>query len=311
MIKKIPINYRVCMAPIASITDIAFRQLLDELGGLDIMFTELISADAIKRKNQNTLKMIKTRRLKTPEFVQLFGNDPQVILEAAKFIQDETAFSGIDINMGCPVKKVIKKGAGSALLKDHQKIKKIISLLKNKISLPVTAKIRLGFNKINAVDTVRVLEGEGIDGITVHFRLQTDRYTKPARWEYASELKNHIKSCFIGNGDISTLKEIDQRLKLVDAVMIGRGAVRDPLLFSKYYFNDKTDFNLDKTKILKRFLEILEESFDDKTCLLKFKSFVKLFFTEEHNIKIVRTKLFNMASFRELKSFLYQYLDEM
>jgi nifR3 family TIM-barrel protein len=307
-IKDILGDHRICMAPIASITDVAFRKFIDEMGGIGLMFTELVSAEAIRRKNVKTLDMLKKINLKTPEFVQLFGHDPLAILDAAKYIYNETPFQGIDINMGCPVRKVIQKGSGSALLKDHKKISTIISLLKKYIQLPITAKIRLGFDSVNVLKTVKILENEGIDAITVHFRLKKDQYNQPARWEYAQELREHIKSHFIGNGDITTPEDIDEKLKLVDTVMIGRAAIRNPLIFYTYRTGHTPKTQLEKIRIMQRFLEILEEFFDERTCLQKFKSFIKFFISNQKYSRALRKSLFSIQSYQELKTILHTNL---
>lgn len=291
------------MAPIASITEPAFLRLLDDLGGIDILYTDLISAEAIVRRNEKTLDRLVWKGFKTPLFVQLFGHNPESLVRAARYIEEETGFAGIDINMGCPVPKVVKKGAGAALLKDHGKIREIVSRCKARLSLPVTAKIRLGFNQVNVLETARILEEEGIDGITVHFRLRTDSYSIPARWEYAPSLKKEIRCPLIGNGDIQSRRDIEKRLPTVDAVMIGRAAVRDPRIFSRYAAGGDGDQRAN-SPVITQFLERLEELYDAPMRVVKFKPFIRYFFSRQPNAKTIRSRLYDIQNYRELKQYL-------
>jgi len=310
MIQNIPLRHRLCMAPIASITEPVFLQLLDELGGVDILFTELISAEAIVRRNERTLQMLRTGGIKTPLFLQLFGHNPESIVKAARYVESETSYRGIDLNMGCPVPKVVRRGAGAALLAEPKKVKTLIRLLRKKVQLPISAKIRLGFDRVNAVEIVKILEGEGIDAISVHFRLRTDPYTCPARWEYAPLLRGHIHSCFIGNGDVSDGGEVARRLRTVDCVMIGRAAVKDPLIFSRIAAGGGDCNPGGGRMVLSRFLDLLEETYDPKTRLLKFKAFIPYFFSQQPNIKPLRSRLYRTQSYGELKEHLGEFLEE-
>ncbi len=222
-IGNLHLKHRTILAPMASLTDIVFRRVVDEIGGVGLMVTELISAEGLRRKQNKTLSMIRSFDFKTPQFIQLFGSEPESFTDAVKYIEEETDFSGIDINMGCPVRKIIKKRAGAALLKDPKKIGEICRKVRKVISIPFTVKIRLGYEEENVFEILKVLENEGVDAVTVHFRLKTDRYSSEARWEYAERIKERSGLRIIGNGNILNRDEALERLNIVDGIMIGRG----------------------------------------------------------------------------------------
>ncbi len=203
-IGNLNIPYRTVLSPMASLTDIVFRQLMDEIGYIGFMVTEMISAEGVRRKNKRTRDMLETGDFKIPQFIQLFGTRPESFSDAVQYIRDETRFSGIDINMGCPVKKITKRGAGAALLKNPSQAAKIIRAIRKKFSLPLTVKIRLTNDPKEILDIIRIVEGEGVDAISIHFRFVSDRYSDNARWEYAPTLREKIRTSFIGNGDLKT-----------------------------------------------------------------------------------------------------------
>ncbi len=182
---NLEIKYHAMPSPMASVTDIAFRKLLDEIGYTGYMVTEMISAEGLRRNQEKTLEMIKPFEFRSPQFLQLFGSEPEEFVDAAKYIENETNYSGIDINMGCPAPKVMRKGGGAALLQEPVRMAAIMKALKSSTKLPVTVKIRLGFDQVNVFEIAEILDQEGADAITVHFRLKSDRYRGEAKWEYA------------------------------------------------------------------------------------------------------------------------------
>lgn len=288
------------LAPLASLTDIVFRKLLDEIGYTGFMVTEMISAEGLRRHQSKTLDMIRPANLKTPQFIQLFASEPKPFVEAIKYVENETGFCGIDVNMGCPAHKVIKKGAGSALLKNPSHIAAIMREIKKNTQLPVTAKIRLGFTEVNVFEIVKILEDEGADAITVHFRLRTDRYSQKANWHYAPLIKEKIKNTvFIGNGDIKTTGDAYDKLKIVDGVMIGRGAVINPLIFAEIARVNSED--LDIKWVYKRLVELVEEYYSPKFRLPRIKSYSRFLFSNRENCKKKRQMVYSSKTFEEAK----------
>jgi tRNA-dihydrouridine synthase B len=303
-IGNLDIKYRAMPAPMASFTDIAYRKLMDEMGYTGFIVTEMISAEGLRRKQKRSLDMIKLFDFKTPQFIQLFGSEPEPLAEAAKYIENETAYSGIDINMGCPVPKVVRRGAGSALLKDPGRAAAIVRALKKSISLPVTVKIRLGFNEVNVFEVAQILDREGADAIAVHFRLKSDGYKGQARWEYAPLIKERIKTLLIGNGDILTAAEAKEKLNVVDAVMIGRGAVRNPLIFAEIAGAPVSDMDLKWS--INRLLELIREYYPPKFQLSRAKAFARFLFSGRIGCKKIRTNVHAATTFEEAEKHLLE-----
>jgi len=298
-IGNLKIKYPAIPAPLASITDIVFRKLLDETGYAGYMVTEMISAEGLRRRQAKTLHMIRPEEFKTPQFIQLFGSKPEPFVEAIKYIENETGFCGIDINMGCPANKVTKKGGGAALLKSPKQVAAIVREIKKNTQLPVTVKIRLGFAEENVFEIINVLEEEGADAIAVHFRLQSDRYSDAAKWHYAPLIKEKLKkdTIFIGNGDIKTAAEAGEKLKIADGVMIGRSAVTNPLIFAE--IAGASSENLTMKWVYRRLLELIETYYDPDFRLGRLKAYARFLFSQRENSKKFRQQIYTSKTFEE------------
>jgi len=300
-IGNLHLKHRTILAPMASLTDIVFRRVLDEIGGVGLMITELISAEGLRRKQDKTLSMIRTFDFNTPQFIQLFGSEPEQFTDTVKYIEEETDFSGIDINMGCPVGKIIKKRAGAALLKDPKKIGEICRKVRKVISIPFTVKIRLGYEEENVFEILRVLENEGVDAVTVHFRLKTDRYSSEARWEYAERIKERSGLKIIGNGNILNRDEALERLNTVDGIMIGRGAINNPFIFAE--MQDEMPDSKDKKEITERIMTLVEEYYPPELRLLRIKAFTKYLAFGRPYVKEIKHKVYASKTFDDVKQF--------
>ncbi len=302
-IGNLEVKYRAMLAPLASLTDIAYRKLLDEIGYAGYMVTEMISAEGLRRRQARTWQMIKTFASRTPQFVQLFGSFPEQFVEAVKYIENETDYRGIDINMGCPANKVVRKGGGSALLKEPLKAARIVKEIKKQSRLPLTVKIRLGFDKVNVIETVEALQQEGADAIVVHFRLRSDGYHGMAKWEYAAPIREKIKTVFIGNGDIRSAPEALEKLALVDGVMIGRGSLADPLIFAEIAGVNTAGENCpwDTPKIIARMLELIEEYYEERRRLPRVKAFTRFLFWGKKYGKKAKQRIYNLTGFEQAK----------
>jgi tRNA-dihydrouridine synthase B len=301
-IGNLRINYPTALAPMAAFTDIAFRKLMNEIGGVGFLVTEMISAEGLRRKQQKTLDMITPFRSNIPQFIQLFGNEPEQFSEAIKYIEDEASYSGVDINMGCPANKVIKKAGGSALLKDPQLVQSIVKEARKSTTLPLTVKVRLGYTKINVLEIVKILDSEGVDAISVHFRTKSDGYGDKAQWEYAPLIREIYRGIFIGNGDIMTANDAREKLKQVDAIMIGRGAVANPLIFSE--IEGKKHSGEDLKLILNRLMDIIEEYYEPGFRLPKIKGYARFLLHNRVNSKKFRSRIYSSNSFEETREFL-------
>jgi tRNA-dihydrouridine synthase B len=220
----------------AGVTDTVFRKLCKEFGA-DVMVTEFVSAEGVFRKNARTLEYLEFSENERPLGVQLFGADPGHLGEAARMIIDWKAPDFIDLNFGCPVNKVVSKNGGSALLRDCPLLEKIAcAVVKASAPVPVSAKIRIGWdaNSINAPTTARVLEGAGVAAIAVHGRTKAQGYSGEADWETIAQVASSVNIPVIGNGDISSARDVARRAHCgIRGVMIGRAAMSAPWIFSE------------------------------------------------------------------------------
>ena len=228
----IGLKSNVFLAPMAGITDFPFRKLVASKGEANL-YTEMVAVNAINRKNPKTYRIADVRNEPYPVIVQLVGNDPELFTDAAKLVMDLGAYS-IDINMGCPVKKIVGNNSGSALMRDLPRAAKIIENTARATPLKVSVKFRKGWdnNSVNAVEFAKMCEDAGASFITVHGRTRAQGYSGEADWDIISQVKNAVKIPVIGNGDVVSIETADKMIKQtqVDGVMIGRGALGNPWL---------------------------------------------------------------------------------
>jgi nifR3 family TIM-barrel protein len=221
------------LAPLAGISNLPFR-LITRAQGCSLAYTEMISTNGLVRKTAKTYDYLKTCDDDRPLGVQIFGANPQIMAEAAQIVAD-CGVDLIDINMGCPVRKVIKSGAGAILMKDPDLVARIVETVKKAVKIPVTVKIRSGWTRssINAVEIARITEDCGADAITVHARTADQGYSGHADWKIITDVKKAVKIPVIGNGDIRQPQDSVRMIAetFCDAVMVGRGALGNPWIF--------------------------------------------------------------------------------
>jgi len=224
---------KTCLAPMAGITDIPFR-LMARKYHVGLVFTGLISVDGLVRKSEKTLRLFRFLPEERPIGIQLFGHDPQVFREAVSIIS-EFSPDLIDLNLGCPAKSVVKRGAGAALLKNLSQIQKIAEAVVPSSPVPVTAKIRSGWDdsSIVAVEIAKILEATGISAVTVHARTKDKGFKGKADWSVIQAVRQAVSIPVIGNGDVTSPQEAKQMLEQTgcDMVMVGRGALGRPWIF--------------------------------------------------------------------------------
>lgn len=233
---SVKIDHPVVLAPMAGYTDAAMRTLCLEHGA-GAVYTELTSAEGIRRDSAKTFQVLDTAPNEHPIAGHIFGCDPKAMVAAARYVERTGLFDWIDINCGCPVKKVVSRGAGAALLKNLSLMAEIIEKVKNAVSLPVSVKTRIGFNHDTAdhLEIAKVVEESGADMIAVHARLAKDFHGGDPDWERLGAMKQLLGIPIIGNGGISEPEDVERMLAVsgVDGVMIGRGAIGNPWLFSR------------------------------------------------------------------------------
>lgn len=232
-IGNVTLKNNVILAPMAGVTDLPFRILCREQGA-GMVCMEMVSAKAIYYGNKNTEQLLEIHPQEMPASLQLFGSDPDIIGEMAKRIE-ERPFAVLDLNMGCPVPKVVNNGEGSALMKDPKLVEEILTRLVKAVKKPVTVKIRKGFDEehVNAVEIARIAEGCGVAAVAVHGRTRAQYYSGKADWDIIAAVKDAVKIPVIGNGDVTSARSAEAMLRYTgcDGVMIGRAAQGNPWIF--------------------------------------------------------------------------------
>lgn len=234
-IGNVELDNNLILAPMAGVTDLPFRMLCKEQG-CGLLYTEMVSAKAILYKNRNTRELLKVREEERPIAVQLFGSDPDIVSDMAAQIEDGP-YDIIDINMGCPVPKVVNNGEGSALMKNPKLVEAILSAMVKKLKKPVTVKFRKGFDDdhVNAVEIAKIAESCGVSAVAVHGRTREQYYSGKADWNIIRQVKEAVKIPVIGNGDIWKPEDAKRMLEETgcDGLMLARGVQGNPWLFSR------------------------------------------------------------------------------
>ena len=268
-IGTVEIENPVVMAPMAGITNMAFRKIIKDFGA-GLVYSEMVSDKALCYGNAKTIEMLQVDEGEHPVSIQLFGGEVETMVKAAKFIDQHSNCDIIDINMGCPVNKVLKAEAGSKLLLYPDKIYEIVKGSVDNVSKPVTVKIRSGFDKehINAVEIAKLIEKAGASAIAIHGRTRSQMYEGKADWSIIADVKAAVKIPVIGNGDIKSVDDAKRMLAQtnVDAVMIGRAALGNPWLIKQVVESLKTGE------------EILEPTYQEKIaqCLAHAKKLMEI-----------------------------------
>lgn len=302
---------RVIVAPMAGITNQAFRSLVLKLKA-GLVYSEMVSDKAIVYRNQKTLKMLDVANDEHPLSMQLFGNEIDSMVMAAQYLDDHTEADIIDINMGCPVNKVVNNNSGSALMKDPQHIYDLIKAISENIKKPLTVKIRSGFksNDINAVMVARLCEEAGAQAIAIHPRTRNQMYSGKADWNIIKEVKDALNIPVIGNGDIKTKEDAYRMVSETgcDAVMVGRGLLGNPWLIKEILENQDHQTSLnERLMMLIEHTEKLIELKTEKVALNEMRGQAGWYLNGlPHNNK-VKLELANMSSLAQMYDIIERY----
>jgi tRNA-dihydrouridine synthase B len=320
-IGNVEIKNRIVLAPMAGISNSAFRQIIKEMGA-GLIYAEMVSDKAIMYGNQKTEDLLKMKDFERPIAQQIFGSDINSFVEAAKKIEKLMHPDIIDINMGCPVPKIaVKSQAGSALLKNPKKIYEIVKAVKDAVSVPVTVKIRSGWdeNSINATLVAMEIERAGASAITIHPRTRSQGYSGKADWNIIKEVKEKVKIPVIGNGDVLSCFDAKRMLDETkcDAVMIGRGVLGNPWLIRDCvnYLNDGTlpikVSPKEKIEMLKRHYKLLLEDKDEKEAILEIRMHALWYIKGLPNSAVIKNKICQTKKSDELFKVLDDYLNTL
>ncbi len=316
LIKQLEKNPFV-LAPMAGVTDNAFRSLMKSLGA-HIVLTELVSAHGIEHKNETTLQLLKFSKTQSPIGVQIFGEEPQSMGRAAAIVE-EMGYDFVDINFGCPVKKIVKKGAGSAVLKDLNQLRSILKAVRSSIEIPLTIKIRIGWDEDskNASKVCHIAYNEGVTWVAIHGRTRSQGYSGKADWSYIKQTKIESQIPIIGNGDIITAKQaVDTIIQSqCDGVMIGRGCIKRPWILKEalhLYQNKKKDLGVqDPIYVIQNLHYYLTKDLDEYKVLLQMKKFISWFSSGYSQSKLFRKELFQIKNIEQLMNYSQMYFEKV
>jgi tRNA-dihydrouridine synthase B len=222
----------LALAPMAEVTDTYYRSLIKELGGVGLVVSEFISAEGLTRKNDRSHQMLAFNENERPVAIQIYGGDPERMDDAAAIVEAQ-GVDIVDINMGCPVKKIVSSGAGSALLKDFDKAARVVEKIKAAVKIPVTVKVRKGWESNDVIPLLKRFEEIGVAAIAIHGRTRSEAYTGASDWGYIARVKSELSIPVWGNGDVKTAADAIRMFETtgVDGVMIGRAALHNPFIF--------------------------------------------------------------------------------
>jgi len=291
------------LAPLAGYTDLPFRLLCREYGA-GLVVSEMISCHGLVYGQKKTIHMLASVAEERPVSFQLFGSDPIIMGDAAAILSTYSP-SLIDINMGCPVRKVTKKGAGSALMKDIHLAEKILLAVVRQSNVPVTVKTRAGIDKdhATAVEFAKMSEGAGAKAITIHGRTWAQAFSGTADWSVVAEVKKSVKIPVIGNGDICNYQQGISRMKETgcDAVMIGRAALGNPWVFSKA---GRPESIRNILPAVNRHLTLMDQHLDTKRLLAYIRNHIGRYFSQFSGSSKIRKAIHSCPDFKQLQDYI-------
>ena len=314
-IGNVELENNLILAPMAGVTNLPFRVICKEVGNLGMVCTEMASARAMFHNDQKTKRLFNTKGEKRPISFQIFGSDEESMEYAVKYMNNFADI--IDINMGCPAPKVVKNGDGSRLLLDLNKAKSIMETVVKAAKVPVTVKIRKGWDKehIVAVEVAKIAESLGVSMITVHGRTRTEYYTGKADWEIIKKVKESVRIPVIGNGDVIDEESALRMFKetKVDGIMIGRGSFGNPWIFKniKHFLETGEKLsppsNEEKLKVIEKHIELAVEEKGEEVAVKELRKHISWYTKNLKNSSEFRNNINKIENKKELVNYLEEY----
>jgi tRNA-dihydrouridine synthase B len=313
------ISPNLVLAPMAGVTDSSFRRLIKGLGGVGLIVTEFISVEGLTRGSLRSNQMMRFLPEERPLSVQIFGYDEERMAAAAEIIE-EVGADIVDINCGCPAKKVVRGGGGSSLLRDLPQLEKILRRVRRAVSIPLTMKIRTGWDdsSINAVEVARIIEGSGGDMVAIHGRTRMQGYSGHANWDTIGAVKRAVSIPVIGCGDVTAPEHALRRFSEtgVDAVMIGRGAIANPWIFrqTSELIQGLTPYQpplAEKRDVLRRYYDLMRGELPERALSGKLKQMCGYFTHGLQGGARLRERVFRSQSIEEIFDRVDEYFESM
>lgn len=319
-IGNVEIKNNVVLAPMAGICNSAYRRIIKQMGA-GLIYAEMVNDKAIVHENKKTIDMLYMTEEERPISQQIFGSDVDSFVASAKMVYEKMKPDIIDINMGCPVPKVaVSAEAGAALLKNPEKIKEIVGAVVKSVPIPVTVKIRSGWDKnsINAKEVAKICEQAGASAICVHGRTRTDRYLGHSDWNIIKEVKESVNIPVIGNGDIKTVYDAKRMIDETgcDAVMIGRSALGNPWIildtvnYLTYGILPKEVTKQEKIDMCIKHLNYLLEFKPEKVAVLEMRSHIAWYLKGVEGAREIKNELFKAQTKDEIINILNEFSKE-
>ncbi len=320
-IDNLQVEQSVLVAPMAGVTDYPYRQILREMGA-NLLYTEMVSSKGVIYNNENTKNIINFwNKNSFLNGVQIFGEDPEIMAEAAAFIEEKHKPDIIDINMGCPAPKIVKTGSGAALMKNKKIAGNIIEEVVNRVNIPVTVKMRAGWdqNKKNAPEIAKIAEEKGAGAVTVHGRTRNQFYKGNADWNIIKNVKSAVKIPVIGNGDVFSPELARKMLEETgcDAVMVARGIQGNPWLFKRVshfiktgILREKPDYK-DKIEMAIYHLQKSVDYYGQRVAIPKMRKHIAWYLKGLPCSTEIKEKINRINNLEKLKKVLQDYLQQL
>jgi len=316
-IRDIEINPPLVLSPMAGVTDISFRRLLKQRGGVGLTVSEFISVEGLTRNNPKSKRQMRFYQNERPFAVQIFGGQPERMRMAAE-MAEEVGADILDVNCGCPAPKVVKHGGGSGLLRDLTRLETILKEIKRAITIPLTIKIRAGYSDstINAIETAKLAETCGVEHIALHGRTKEQGYRGAANWDLVKQIKEVVRVPVSGSGDVTTIQQALERFRETgcDGVLIGRGAMANPWIFRQIEetIQGREPFQPlleDKRAVLLEYFEMLREDMPEMSAIGRMKQLAGQFTRGLQGGALFRTAIYHSHSVQEILDRICEYFE--